>query len=219
MSRVVKIDRKLNDLYQRIHKMCQAEIERPMLAETNTFPSARSWGRLSGQSTAVLVKNPGREFARMQPTEIPQFVWVYIQKLEQAMERMTSISGIMRGQLTEGAQLAAGAVSSLQGMANSMLKMKAELIAAFMREVGYQMLWLERDIYTENIQIQVTNPDGTQEVVDWNGKDGADDYIVEIESGSGLPGAEQSAAAQGTQMWRDRLIDRPAALQMNRVSN
>lgn len=217
LTRIIKIDRKLNDILERIHRMAQNEIERPMVAETNTFPSPRSWMRMSGQASAVLVKNPGREFMRLPPTEIPQFVWEYLAVLNQAMEKMTAIAGIMKGQLAEGAQLSAEAVSSLQGMATSILKMKAELIASFMKDVGYQALWLIRDTYPEKIQIQVTQPDGTQTMVDWNDGNAASDYIVNIDSGSGLPGAEQAQSSQGLQLWRDKLIDRPAALSMMRV--
>src|SRR5207245_2644405 len=130
------IDRKLNDIYQRIHTMAQCEIERPMMAETNTFRTPRAWMRMSGQATAVIVKNPGREFARLPFMEIPQFVFVYIQKLEQALDKVMAIAGIMQGKIAEGAQLSAEAVSSIQGMANNVLKMKAELIAEGMKELG-----------------------------------------------------------------------------------
>ena len=213
LSNICRIDKKLNDLYQRVHIMCQNEIERPMIAETNTFRTPRAWFRMSGQATAVIVKNPGREFGRMPFMEIPQFIWVYIQKLEQALDKIMAMSGIMKGQIAEGAQLGAESVASMQGMGTNVLKMKAELIAEPMKELGYQLMWLERETYPENITINVQMPDGQVQQVPWNDRDASSDYVVDIASTSGLPGTHAANPQSILPMYQQGLIDQAAALQ------
>ena len=216
LTNIIRIDRKLNDLYERIHVMAQAEIERPLLADLNFFKTPRKWFYMSGQAHAVIVKNPGREMARMPFTEIPQFVWLYIAKLEQALDKVKAIAGIMQGQLAEGSQLSAETVSSLQGMANSVLKMKAELIAEGIKQLGYQMQWLIRQNYEEAITVTVTAPDGTKKSIPFNSADKTLDYLVDVQSASGMPGAHQAAPQQIIPLFANGLIDRPAALQAMR---
>lgn len=213
LMNIIRIDKKLNDIYQRIHIMAQQEIERPMIAEVNTFRTPRAWFRMSGQASAVIVKNPGREFSRLPFTEIPQFVFVYLQKLEQCLDKCMAVAGVMQGQIAEGAQLSAEAMSSLQGMATAVLKMKAELIAEGMKELGYQLMWLIRETYPQNIDVQITMPDGTPKTVNWNDDDAANDYLVDIDSASGLAGGHQANFNQTLQMYRENLIDQTAALQ------
>lgn len=213
LTDLVTIDMKKNDILSRVHIMCQNEIERPMVAETQTFRTPRAWMRMSGQSTSVIVKNPGREFMRLPPTEIPQFPWVYLQQLDRAMDMAMAVAGVMRGDLTEGSQLSAEAVSSLQGMATSMLKMKAELIAEGIKDLGYQLMYLQRQTYDMNIQIPVVTPDGEKMTVNWNDKEAASNYIVDIQSGTGLPGADSAQQAAAVPLFAQGLIDRQAALQ------
>lgn len=217
LTNIIKIDRKLNDIYARVHTMAQAEIERPMTAEVNTFKTPRKLWNLSGRPDAIVVKNPGKEFGRLPFMEIPQFVFLYIQMLEKALERVQAIAGIMQGQLAEGAQLSAETVSNLQSLANAVLKMKAELIAEGMKELGYQLGWLVRQTYPENITIPVTKPDGSQIQVNWNNNDAAADYVVDIQSGSGLPGSHQQAPGYVLPLYSQGIIDRMAALQMLRI--
>jgi len=104
-------------------------------------------------------------------------------------------------------------------MAAGMLKMKAELIAEGMKELGYQVMWLQRETYDENIQIPVSMPDGTQQTVEWHEKEAASDYIVDIQSGTGLPGAQQAQSNEALAWYRENLIDRQKALQMLKVDD
>lgn len=210
---IMKLDKKINDLYSRIHIMCQNEIERPMLAQTNTFKTPRSWFKMSGQPQAVIVKNPGTEFMRMPPTEIPQFPFVYLQELKQQLEKTMAVAGIMQGQLSEGSQLSAEAVSSIQGMATSVLKMKAELIAEGIKDLGYQLMWLIRETYPQNLTVNLQEPDGNKIQVNWNDDDAAEDYLVDIESSSGLPGQQDANINTILPLYREGLIDDVAALQ------
>ena len=218
LTDIIRIDKKLNDTYSRIHVMMQQEVERPMVAETNTFRTPRSWFRVSGMATSIIVKNTGKEFGRLPPTEIPQFVFLYLQKLEMLLQKTMAVAGIMQGQLTEGSQLSAEAISSLQGMSQGVIKMKAEFVAEGIKEEGYQLMWNIRQTYPENITIPITLPDGSTKQVKWNEKDAASDYIVDIESGSGLPGSHSMPANQVIPLFREGLIDQAAALQALRFN-
>lgn len=216
---IVKIDKKKNDLISRMHIMAQCEIERPMVCDNKAMRPPRQVFKLSGTSTAVLVIQQGSTFSRMPPSEIPQFPFVLLKLYDAAMDVAMAQAGISRGDVAEGAQLSAEAVSSLQGMAAGMLKMKAELIAEGMKELGYQVMWLQRETYDENIQIPVSMPDGTQQTVEWHEKEAASDYIVDIQSGTGLPGAQQAQSNEALAWYRENLIDRQKALQMLKVDD
>jgi hypothetical protein len=219
LTNIVKIDKKMNDIISRIHIMGQCEIERPVITDNKALRPPRSIFKLSGTSTAVLVIQQGSSFVRMPPVEIPQFPWVLLQRYDKAMDLVMANAGVSRGDMAEGSQLSAEAMSSLQGIASGMLKMKAELIAEGIKDLGYQMLWLQRETYDENITIPVALPDGTQEPVEWHEKEAASDYIVDIQSGTGLPGAQQAQSSTAMSYWRERLIDRTKALQMLKMDD
>ena len=211
---IVKIDAKINDLLSRYHIMAQQEIERPMIADNRAFRPAIRIYRLSGQPTSICVIQQGSQFFRMKTEETPQFPWTLLQNYFKAMDTVMAMAGVMRGDLTEGSQLSAEAVGNLQNMAAGMLKMKVEFIAEGMKDLGYQMMWLQRETYDDGIQIPVTLPDGSQETVDWHEKEAATDYLVDIQAGTGLPGAEAARGQQARSDFRNNLIDRPKALQM-----
>lgn len=215
---VLRLHYKINDCEERTHRMAQNEIERPMLAETGTFPTPRSWYKTSKMAEAILVKNPGREFARMPPTETPQFAEAYLARLNTYVDRTTGISGVMRGQLAEGSQISAEAMSSLQGMGSTRLMMQSELIAEGMIEAGDMLFWLIRETYPSGIQCVVTMADGTSIPVIWNEDDLKTAYLVEIDSMSGLPGGKQAGANQAVTFFDKKLVDRQYALQANKVA-
>jgi hypothetical protein len=219
LTNIVKIDKKINDLMGRIHIMAQAEIERPIVADNRALRPPRMIYRLSGTATSVLVITPGSQFGRMPPTEIPQFPWVLLQRYDKAMDLVMAAAGITRGQVEEGSQLSAQAMSSLNDFAAGMLKTKAELIAEGMKDLGYQIQWLQRETYDDGIEIPISMPDGTTETVNWNQREAKSDYIMGIESGTGLPGAMAQQSQFGLSLWDKGLIDRTKALQMARIDD
>jgi hypothetical protein len=219
LVKIVKIDKKINDLLSRFHIMAQQEIERPMVADNKSFRPALKIYRLGGSPTSILVVQQGSTFHRMEPTETPEFPWALLQRYDKAMDITMAMAGVLRGDLTEGTQLSAEAVGGLQNMAAGMLKMKVELTAEGMKDLGYQMLWLQRETYDEGIQIPVTMPDGSQEIMEWHEKDASTDYIVDIQNGTGLPGADAAQGQQARVDFGNGLIDRQKALQMCKYSD
>lgn len=219
LTQVVKIDKKINDLVTRVHIMAQAEIERPIIADNKALRPPRTVYKLSGTAQSVLIITPGSSFVRMPPGEVPQFPWVLLGRYDAALDMVMAVAGIQRGQLQEGSQLSAESVSSLNNIATGMLKAKAELIAEGMKDLGYQLMWLQRETYDEDIKIPIQMLDGTTQEVQWNEKEAKSDYIVDIESGTGLPGAQAQQATFAMSLWRENLINRKKALQMLRLND
>jgi len=206
------LDMKRNDLLSRIHRMAQCEIERPMIAETNTFRTPRDWMKMNGGPNSVIVTNPGRPFLRMPPTEIPQFAFILLARYDQDEMTLLALSGVMQGQIAEGAQLSGEAMMGLQGLGTAMLKMEGEFIAQGNTELGYQLMWLQRQTYDFGIKVTVNLPDGTSEEVEWDDDSAASEYVVTISSGTGLPGAEQAAQNAALPLFKAGVIDQQACL-------
>jgi hypothetical protein len=143
-----------------------------------------------------------------------------LRQYQQYMDLISGSSAIMRGQLAEGAQLSAEAVSSITNSASMRLGLKAKYLASAIKELWYQLCWMIRRVYDENITVQVAMPDGTTQSIDWESDratfDGGDEneivqltsresYIVDIKAGTGTPNA--MAQQQGI---ADKLFDRKA---------
>lgn len=214
------IDMKRNDLLSRMHRMAQCEIERPMMAETNTFKSPRDWMKIRGGANDIVVVNPGRNFMRMPPNEIaPESAFVLLARYDKDEQEILAMSGVMQGQIAEGAQLSGEAMMGLQGLGTAMLKMEAEFTAEGNKELGFQLMWLQRQTYDYDIPILVALPDGTTETVNWNDDNAASDYVVDIQSGTGLPGADQAQQQAAVPLFKAGVIDQQACLEDLRRSD
>jgi hypothetical protein len=143
-----------------------------------------------------------------------------LQQYQQYMDLISGSSAIMRGNISDGAQLSAEALSSLQNTASSRVGLKAKYLASAVMELTFQLMWLIRATYDEKITLQVTMPDGSSQSIDWESDraiflEGDEDaiaqltsqesYIVDIRAGTGTPNA--AAAMQGV---ADKLYDRKA---------
>lgn len=228
-TRILIIATKINDLLGRIHRFYQREIERPMHAEFGTFPNVQYAKRLPDKSDKVLMVNQGKigTFMRPPAQDVPQFCWNLIEKYLQILDLISGSSGIMRGTVSDGAQLSAEAMASLQQFASSRLAMKAKYLQAAVKELYFHLMWWVRAVYNENISVDVTMPDGTPQKVDWNSdraifQTGTEDqrarlvssqsYIVDIKAGTGTPNAAQARQAMADHLFDRNAIDRIAYL-------
>jgi hypothetical protein len=223
---LAKVIRKINSIQKRIMRYAQSEIERPMLADVMALPAPRQWLALGTGSRDIIWKNASKEFARIPPTEIPQFTFPLLQWLQNITDQVMGSSSISRGNISDGAQLSAEALNSLQSYASSRLKLQAEYIGEAMKKLGRQVCWLIRQTYDQKITCQVAEPDGTQITIDWH-KDwaeyeqegerkrieGTEDYLVDIQVGTGLPAAQQQMSSMALNLFRERAIDQQALLQ------
>jgi hypothetical protein len=226
-TRVTTLAQRINDIITRVHAYAQSEVERPMHGELGVFPNPKMWARVPNKSDRILPVNPGKIFERPQPVEVPQFTWTLLQWYQQMLDMISGSSTVMRGNITDGAQLSAEALQSLQTFASSRLALKAKMLASAMKELGYQLMWLIRMTYNENIQVQVTQADGSPLAFDWNSdknvfESGDEDdiaqimskegYLVDIKAGTGTPNAMQAQQEAANQLYDRNALDQTALL-------
>ncbi|MEM0142489.1 MAG: hypothetical protein QXL94_00845 [Candidatus Parvarchaeum sp.] len=201
------VESKMNNILMKIENQASAEINRPILCDSQAFHSPDDIHNLQNNPNSIVVTNPGKTLQRMEGTEIPQYVFQLYEIFSQLLERMKGISGISRGELAEGSQLAAGAVNQLQNMAASRLKMKLTRINKGLKDLGNKMQWLIRETYNSNLQGKVMMADGNQELVVWNSGDFNSQFLVNIQPGTGLPGAENSARQVAMDLYERGIVD------------
>lgn len=228
-TRIMVVARKINDILGRSHAYAQSEIERPMHAEFGTFANAQYYKKVPNVSNKVVMLSQGKSgtFVRPMPVELPMFTWEMLKKYEQYLDMLSGSSAVMRGTISDGAQISAEALASLQTFASSRLALSAKFLARAVKELTYQVVWLIRAIYDENIQIKVTLPDGRSEEINWasdkaifNTGDeeqiakitSKQSYLVDIKAGTGSPNAAQARQSTADHLYDRKAIDRIAYL-------
>lgn len=206
---LILVERKLNDLNNRIFRMAQANIERPKLVDQGAFDAPKKYHNMEAASDLILQVRPNSQFRTMEAGEIPQFVAPFTMMLKQFFDDLGGVNQIMQGKLAEGSQLSAEAMGGLQDQASTRTRMKARFIEFALKHVGYQMMWNIRDNYRSGQKVMVIDPiTQEQKEVVWTPEDAKrDDYVVVIQAGSSLPGAKQGAYQQGLQLYRERVVD------------
>lgn len=222
LEMLCRIEDKINIMHQDLMKNARVNMNAPWVTDTKTFPSRDMYKRLTSTPGEVLITNPNTRLERMPPGEIPSFIFPLMDWLQEIFDDVLGIQAIMRGQLQKGSQISAATVDALQGTATSRMRLKARLLEAGLKELGYQLHWLIRQYYgpepgTEPKPIQIKDP-ATGEVKEilWGGsdadRDAQEDFPIEIQAGSSMPGAKQGAAQQAILLFQNNLIDRQAAL-------
>jgi hypothetical protein len=219
-TNVMTIANKMNDLISRKHAYAQSEIERPMTMEVGGFPDPNMWNYIPNKSNKLIAVNPGKELTRRMPVETPQFVDLMLQQYQQYLDMASGSSAIMRGNISDGAQISAEALASLQNFASSRLALSAKMFSNAKKELTYQVMWWIRRTYDMKLSFTAMQADGTKRSFDWESDKAtfeSDDedqiakvmseesYLVQIKSGTGTPNAkgQQQAVA-------DKLMDRNA---------
>lgn len=216
---LIVVERKLNDIYSRIFRMAQANIERPKLMDAGAFDSPKKWRNIEAVADMIIQVRQNAQFKVMEAGEIPVFVAPFAQFLKGFFDDLLGINAVMSGKLTEGAQLGAEALGALQDQAGTRTRMKARFIEAGLKECGFILMWLIRSTYESAQKIQIIDP-STQEPkeVTWNPDEaGDDDYITVIQAGSSLPGAKQGAYQQALTMYREGIVDDEYVLQTAQI--
>ena len=228
-TRVAAIARKINDLVGRAHAYLQSEIERPMHAEFGSFSNAQHYKKVPNQSNKILLLNQGKTGTVMRPPpiELPQSFWTMLQAYQQFMDLISGSSAVMRGTLSDGAQVSAEALAALQTYASSRKALEGKQLQSAETETTYQLMWWIRRVYNENIKVEVMMPDGKKRVIDWNSdraifESGNEDeidqlsseqgYLVQIKAGTGTPNGAQMRQATANQLYDRKAIDRLALL-------
>jgi hypothetical protein len=122
----------------------------------------------------------------------------------------------------------------MQDFASSRLVMEAKSMNAAIKQLGYQLMWILRQIVKQKVKVTMTEPDGSPIVIDWesdrevfergdpteiNNLRAKEDYLVTIKAGSGQPGGQQQLQAQAMELFREGAIDREALLDMLQFPN
>lgn len=212
---LAKLEDKINILMKDLMKNARTNMNSPWLVDSGAFDSPEKYKNLTNDEGLVIIARPNARVMRVPPGEVPMFIKPLIDQLSGYFDNVLGIGGVQRGQLTEGAQLSAQAVESLQGASATRLRLKARLFETALEHLGYQLQWNIRMTYPSKMEIEIIDPSsGEPEKIYWNDEEAQDDYPVSIEAGSSLPGAKQGASSMAITLWGQDLIDRQKAVEM-----
>lgn len=234
-QRIMIVTRKINNIISDLHQYFQSEIKRPMVTTPGAINDPNLAQQIPNDPTYVLeLSGPAARLERRQAMDVPPSVYSYLQLLQGILDMTSGSSGLMRGQLQEGDQLSAEAVSNLQQFASSRLALEAAFFEVAVKQLGYQLMWLLRGIVKANITLTVDLPTGEQLKVDWKSDReiferndpteiqqlrAKEDYTVGIKAGTGSPGAANQRQAAGQSLFNDGAIDRQAYLDQIQYPN
>lgn len=209
---LIIVEKKLNDIYLRVMQMAQANTEQPTIIDQGAFDAPKKWQNVEGTSATILQVRPGARVAKMIAAEIPNFVYPFASFLKTFFDDLMGIQAIMRGQLQDGAQLAAQTVGQLQDMAGTRNRMSARYLENGLEKYGYQLMWNMRQTYPGSLKVTIIDPVTKKpKEVTWDDEAMQDDYAVVIQAGSSLPGAKEGSGKLMERLY-DRKIVGPGAV-------
>ena len=98
-------------------------------------------GELTNRPGLIIRKNPGAEVRRDSPPSMPMYVSEMITRNEQAIEVISGVHDITRGQTPTGIE-SASAIQALQEAANQRIRLKITLLEETLADMGNE--WLSR---------------------------------------------------------------------------
>lgn len=226
-SRVCTVTRKYNNIIADVHAYYQSEIKRPMHADAGAILDPNLSQQIPNDCSAVIELAPGRGLARRKAEDIPPLAFNYLSSLQGILDMVSGSSGVMRGNIADGAQMSAEALQALQQYASSQLALAAKFFNVGAKQLGYQLMWILRATVKSNIKVLVTLPTGEQTELDWKSDKAVfdrgnpteiqrlraeQDYLVGIRAGTGKPGAKDQQEARARSLYNDGAIDREALL-------
>lgn len=210
---LARMEDKINQLAKDAYKNLRANMNAPWIVDAHAFDSPQKFQNLTNDEGLVIIKRPGAMVQRHPPSELPASLAPFMDWLKGVFDDILGVSGVMRGQVAEGAQLSAEAIQGLQGASTSRVRLKSRLLENSLEHLGYLLQWNIRQKYPGTMQVQWQDPStGETKEICWDDTAAQDDYAIEIQTGSSLPGAKQGAASQAILLWDHGLIDREAAL-------
>lgn len=224
--KIMVVTRKINDILKYVHTYAQSEIPRPMHADAGAILNPELADKVPNDPRIIVDLAPGKQLVRPQPSDIPAFTFPYLQSLQAALDLVSGSSAVMRGNISDGAQLSAEALASLQQYASSRLALSAKYFNQGIKQLGYQLMWLIRQHYDQKITVPVTMPDGSQTMFDWESDRKIfetgdpteisdlrkkEDYQIVIKAGTGNPGGPKQQGPM-LELFRENAIDREALL-------
>lgn len=225
-NKIMVVTRKLNNIMRHIHAYAQSEIERPMHMDEGALSNPELSDHIPNRSTYAISLAPGKKLDRRPAQDLPGFTFTYLSTLQNALDLIAGSSAVMRGNISDGAQLSAEALSALQQYASSRLALSAKFFNVGIKQLGYQLMWLIRQTYDQKITVAVSMADGSSSTFDWQSDRkvfekgdpteidllrATEDYQVTIKAGTGQPGGQKQQGPM-LELFRENAIDREALL-------
>ena len=114
-------------------------------------------GELTNRPGLIIRKNPGAEVRRDAPPAMPMYVSEMITRNEQAIEVISGVHDITRGQTPTGIE-SASAIQALQEAANQRIRLKVTLLEETLSEIGAEWLSRMKQFWKTNRVIPVEMP-------------------------------------------------------------
>lgn len=114
-------------------------------------------GELTNRPGLIIRKNPGSEVRRESPPSMPMYVSEMISRNEQAIEVISGVHDITRGQTPTGIE-SASAIQALQEAANQRIRLKITLLEETLSELGAEWLNRMKQFWKSNRVIPVEMP-------------------------------------------------------------
>ena len=114
-------------------------------------------GELTNRPGLIIRKNPGAEVRRDSPPSMPMYVSEMITRNEQAIEVISGVHDITRGQTPTGIE-SASAIQALQEAANQRIRLKITLLEETLSDMGNEWLSRMKQFWKSNRIIPVEKP-------------------------------------------------------------
>ena len=114
-------------------------------------------GELTNRPGLIIRKNPGAEVRRDSPPSMPMYVSEMITRNEQAIEVISGVHDITRGQTPTGIE-SASAIQALQEAANQRIRLKITLLEETLSDIGNEWLSRMKQFWKTNRTIPVEKP-------------------------------------------------------------
>ncbi len=114
-------------------------------------------GELTNRPGLIIRKNPGAEVRRDSPPSMPMYVSEMITRNEQAIEVISGVHDITRGQTPTGIE-SASAIQALQEAANQRIRLKITLLEETLSDMGNEWLSRMKQFWKSNRVIPVEKP-------------------------------------------------------------
>lgn len=114
-------------------------------------------GELTNRPGLIIRKNPGAEVRRDSPPSMPMYVSEMITRNEQAIEVISGVHDITRGQTPTGIE-SASAIQALQEAANQRIRLKITLLEETLSDMGNEWLSRMKQFWKTNRIIPVEKP-------------------------------------------------------------
>jgi hypothetical protein len=200
------VDRWMAPLLKEAYDNCRAWMNSPWAVDWNAFLKPEQYKNLSWEPDQIFLVKPNSRVARIPPSDLPQSVFMMFDKLKNIFDQVLGVNNVSRGDLQEGAQLAADTVQGLQGAALKRVLLEQELDKEATKQLGHQIIQNIRQFYTVPVEFTIKDPLGQDKKYKWDNTLIKSDWDIGVEAGN-TAGAEVSTQQRAAELYKMRAID------------